>query len=557
MGIVLLTRTVDVTGSFVHFAAFTLPRGADMLPWVLLFLAIQAVLPRGQSTVFADRVGLFWKLIALAAGCWFIAISTYFLIQARSVVDGVDLAFFVNYARDWVWGYELSGPTRYAYFPGAYVLWAIVLLVYEASDVVVRSTVVAVLLSNSILVGCLTRVLTRSTIAAVYAAATYIAIASRYEAFHGTTEPIATIPFLIGVIAWQLADQRRRPNLAAVVLGVGIGLALFCKQQAGLLSLGAIWLLTPESPDQDAVIKDTGSNLGSTIRRRTGELVIATITAAVTFLVAILMLGDGLLPIADGLRTATNYGVAGNWRDNLNWIFQIDRSFFVMVIVSSAFLLIPRMPNRRAIAILAVAGFATFIQFRSRGFAHYTLLAVPCFSVVFVSGLCCLWNSSASQSYMIRLKNVALFALILLPAAYVRPDPAVLALLRVWDPISIDESFVAWHEQPRMAESIRTLQPFISRGDPIVVVPSQRCVLYREFEAVCPAGYRFNTAVTMNENSMKSIKHVVVVDASLCNEQERQLIGASDWLTNLNDSEMFTKVQADALTIYSRVANEE
>lgn len=553
MGIVSLTRTVDVTGNFVHFASFTLPRGADMLPWVLLFLAIQAVLPRSQSTVFATRVNLFWKLIALAAGCWFIAISTYFLIQARSVVDGVDLAFFVNYARDWVWGYELSGPTRYAYFPGAYVLWAFVLLVYEASDVVVRSTIVAVLLANSILVGCLTRVLTRSTIAAVYAAATYIAIASRYEAFHGTTEPIATIPFLIGVIAWQLANQRRRPYLAAMVVGVGIGVALFCKQQAGLLSLGAIWLLAPESPEQDGVT----SSLGSTIRKRTGGLVIATITAAVTFLVAILMLGDGWLPIADGLRTATNYGVAGNWRDNLIWISQIDRSFFVMVVVSTIFLFIPRMPNRRAIGILTVAGFATFIQFRSRGFAHYTLLAVPCFSVVFVSGLCGLWNSNASQSYSSRLKNVALFALILLPAAYVRPDPAVLALLRVWDPISIDENFVAWHEQPRMAESISTLRPLISLGDPIVVVPSRRGVLYREFAAVCPVGYRFSTAVTMNENSMKSIKHVVVVDASLCNEQERQLIGSSDWLTKLDDSETFTRVQADALTIYSRVSNEE
>lgn len=304
-----------------------------------------------------------------------LALAVDFLVRAQPTVGGVDFFFYLLYARDLAIGLPDVLPERYIYFPGVYTFWTFVFRVSDGSLTSLQWAYLAVLLVNGVLVGAILSTLTRRWEAGVVAASLYLVVASRIEGLEGITEPLATIPYLVGLWLWILLRERHRVPWDLAALGAGFGLALYCKQQAGLLALGAVGLLP--------AARSTFGAKGYGVR----QLVLLPVAALVVFALAMIMEGGGGGALQRGLLFAQDYSASASWVRNVSDVFQatqpLSNMFLSSVVVwGLSVWTLRRRPLASATVVLALgltvcSVLGGLLQYTKRGYLHYALLQLP------------------------------------------------------------------------------------------------------------------------------------------------------------------------------------
>jgi len=313
--------------------------------------------------------------VLVAVGVLVIAASAVsFGITARPFIGGVDFYYYILTARDLASGVAVPND-RYSYLPGVFSFWRTVFTVSDGSLFSLQWAYLAVLFANAFLVGGILTTLTRSWPAGGIAAALYLFVAGRIEGFAGITEPIATIPFLLGLWLWILMRGDQGSYAGLLALAAGFGLALFTKQQGGLLALGVVGLLPALwSPDPSK-------------RYQISHLAILPLGAGAVFLVAMVVEGGGLAAVWTALRTVRDYQAQGFWVQHVNRVFELTQpvsNFFLSSCIAWAVLTFfhNRAPvvSSSFLLTLGITIFATLgclIQFTKRGYLHYAMLLLP------------------------------------------------------------------------------------------------------------------------------------------------------------------------------------
>jgi hypothetical protein len=408
---------------------------------------------------------------------WAVTAMVLYAIAVRPSIGGVDFFSVVCAARDMVDGASDGPPQRYCYFPGTYTFWRIAMSLGARSLGGLQVAYLGVLAANVGLVGAIVGRMTRRLGLAIFGAAWATVLLSWAEGGEGCTEPIATIPALLGVLAWCGAPLRGRTGfLQALALGGGFGAALVTKQQAGLLSLGAIALL----PQLVA---------GPVERRhRLGPLAAIVVTAVVVFLIGIKLTGGGLAMIGEGLRTASEYQAQGTLLGNLLFRAQSSSDLALAfgltgVVLLSWIAIMLRSETRHLLSEppIALASFAactaglTLIQLQKRGYAHYLLLAVP-FLVIAVSVAACALASRLSEA--VRGRPSLRFVPIVLAAALLSDDGRTERSIgfSAWpvrwssEPVELPR----WYRRPAIARDLLRLGALVRPGEELVLVPPSR-----------------------------------------------------------------------------------
>lgn len=310
-----------------------------------------------------------------------LAVSVTF--TARPFIGGVDFFYYILFARDLAGGWPDVSDARYVYFPGVYTFWTTVLRLSGGSLVSLQWVYAGLLLANGILIGGILTSLTKSWLGGVLATSVYLLEAGRVGGFEGTTEPIATLPYLAGLWCWILSTGRGRNMPGIAALAAGFGLALYAKQQGGLLALGAFGLL-PCLLWAEAFP-----------RYKPMEMAIIPLGATGVFLLAMVLEGGGLEAVKSGLAFAGDYQAQGDWLDHMQQIWSLAQPVSVVFLLSClawpVLLALRRRAEPPSIPVTATLGLSVFsalgalIQFSKRGYLHYALLPLP--SAIIASGL--------------------------------------------------------------------------------------------------------------------------------------------------------------------------
>jgi len=285
----------------------------------------------------------------------------------------------------------------------------------------------------------------------------YLALCSSLEGFAGTTEPLATLPVLVGLAVWggePLAGRRGLPR--ALLLGAGLGLGVYAKQLGGLLALG--WAAMPLM--SLAVPRNR--------RHRWAYLAVVPAAATLVLLGGILAEGDGLAPLRIGLSFASDYTAEETFRYNLRWVASHAPLLAVatagLVAVFALLVLVPRWRPMLGERWAALAGFAllaglvAMVQFSKRGYLHYGLLPAP----------------------------LLIAAVILTATALIRRLPAGAA---VWPETTLVVAALAalllsqrvpdappapWRTQPDIAADLVDLKGQLLPGEDLLIIPPRR-----------------------------------------------------------------------------------
>jgi hypothetical protein len=336
----------------------------------------------GEGRVPAARPAVLAAPFALAI-LGLAALVASLVLQSRPFIGGVDFYYYVLFARDLAAGWPDVSDARYVYFPGVYTFWATVLSLSDGSLASLQWAYVGLLLANGIVIGCILASLTKSWLGGVLAASVYLLAAGRVGAGEGTTEPIATLPYLAGVWLWILLSRGGRKMPGIVALASGFGLALYAKQQGGLLALGALGLL----PCALAV--------GAFPKYKPAQLALIPLGAGAVFLCAMGVEGGGLDAVKAGLAFARGYPAQGDWLGHVQQIWSLTQPISGMFLLASllwpVLLVVRAQAEPVSVPVLATLGLSIFstwgglIQFSKRGYLHYALLPLP--SAIIASGL--------------------------------------------------------------------------------------------------------------------------------------------------------------------------
>ena len=415
-----------------------------------------------------DYYQAYGKALPLFALLLTLVTAAGYLLTMHGSVGDVDLFYFLCYARDMNLGHQVP-ENIYSYFPGIYTFWRSAILVSGESLPAMEAWHLGLVAMNCVLVGLLLWRLTRCLPAALFAAAWTLLLYSRFQGLDGTSEPLATLPLLAALCYWNGKPLRGRDGLlGCLVLGAGFGLALYGKQQAGLLSLGAVMLLI--------------ESLGSSRRHDLRILAALPLCALATLLLAILGEGEGLAPLWKGLSAAAGYGQEGSWLHNIYVQVRRDETAILAALFTAAVLCWWGLQRRTSedagqrqlsvAGMLAISGLATLLQLRSRAFHHYMLLAVPCLVVSSTLAWRYLWSRRTGSW---RTRKGACLALLLLPLVPFLVDSG------------IDESFLAgrlplpvervipirWHQREELRDDLEQLRRQLPPGASILLVPAR------------------------------------------------------------------------------------
>jgi hypothetical protein len=415
-----------------------------------------------------DYYRAYGKALPLFALVLALVTAVGYLLTMHGSVGDVDLFYFLCYARDMNLGHQIP-ENIYSYFPGIYTFWRSAILVSGESLPAMEAWHLGLVALNCFLVGLLLWRLTRCLPAALFAAAWTLLLYSRFQGLDGTSEPLATLPLLAALCYWNGKPLRGRDGLlGCLVLGAGFGLALYGKQQAGLLSLGAVMLLI--------------ESLGSSRRHDLRILAALPLCALATLLLAILGEGEGLVPLWKGLSAVAGYGQEGSWLHNIYVQVRRDETAILAALFTAAVLCWWGLQRRTSedagqrqlsvAGMLAISGLATLLQLRSRAFHHYMLLAVPCLVVSSTLAWRYLWSRRTGSW---RTRKGACLALLLLPLVPFLVDSG------------IDESFLAgrlplpvervipirWHQREELRDDLEQLRRQLPPGASILLVPAR------------------------------------------------------------------------------------
>lgn len=312
---------------------------------------------------------LLWALLS----AWALAEAVRWMLRLGPQVAGVDFYTYVTIARDTL-SPEGASESRFGYFPGVFTFWAFVIRTLGEDLSSLRRAYALVLGLNALLCG---RLVSRSVrapwsalCAFVLAASAYVLLAVSLEGFIGATEPIATLPVLAGLLVWDGASPAGRQGvLRAAALGLGLGVAVFVKQQAALVALGWVALL-PGAWGKSAP-------QGPTQAQRGLELLVVP-AAALAGMLCCFALSVGLGPLTRGLAFARAYAVGKDLSTSSSAIaIALAGALGLSLLgVLLARKLLARPPPALA-AFALTGGLAALAQLGVRPYKHYALLAVP------------------------------------------------------------------------------------------------------------------------------------------------------------------------------------
>lgn len=431
-----------------------------------------ALAERTASGSTTERFALAWRrvLIALLLAFGVVAALRY-LAAIRPFVEGVDYYLYVAFARDLLSGAADVSLARYHYFPGVYAFWKTALIVGRGASNALHWIYVAVIVVNAIAVAALAGRVCHNAAAGIVAALWYVIVASLFEGFIGATEPVATLPVLVGVVIWGGAPlSGARGMLRALALAAGIALGVYLKQPAGLLSLGwlAIVVTTMLQPAQD----------------RSWRSLLGIPAVASLLLVGLIVLdGHGLEPLRLGFHFARGYEPTNSFVDNLRLTGLLDYPLLPGGVIAFALWLsiaaIPRFrdslrePWAQVLGFTSVAGLAALAQFAKRGHFHYVVLLGPFLvSAAVIAGV-------ITARWLVRtVPSKALAAFIVLAVTVIPlTRPAAFTVgLSVWPPRMAPELpfQMPWSANPAVASDLRSLRSVVHMGQDVLVLPPIR-----------------------------------------------------------------------------------
>lgn len=464
-----------------------------------------------------------WLLALLgvvAAAVW--------LVSATRFVDGVDLYVFVNHARDMVRGMAPESDTAYRYFPGVYTFWRFSLWCFGSELHVIQCGVTALLAVNALLTGLLSWRLATSAPVGCLGCILYLCIASRCECLSGTAEPLSTIPFLFALLFLSFELPKHR-WIRLMMAGIGFGLCVYCKQQAGLLTLGVVAI-----PVSAVVV----SPRWPAIFRSSRDVAVIALVAAVTLLLGILCEGKGLSPLAQGLRMAADYDAHGSWFGNLYHVFRNDESIGLMAAAAAGGIVLAaksrRTDNDRTlvvVGILSCAGMAALAQFRTRAYYHYFLLTLPCLVTVFVWSAHLFVQRFATSSAVHRCLRAIVVLLAVVPVLRTGERPFD---FEAWNPVltSVSGEKRPWHAAADVQSDLARLRPHVPPQGQILVLPPVRSAVYFLLDGFQSSGYGFGPSGLENVN-WDRLQAAVVIESM----DDRE---AANWKAADCDSAMLT-----------------
>jgi hypothetical protein len=447
-----------------------------------------------ETTTDPNPIGeMAWPTILALGTGWVVFVAFGTLILSRSMVGASDFYAYICNARD-LHETGTAPVDRYGYFPGVYTFWRLVFALGAGALPGLQTAYVATLAVVAVLTGILTGRATRSPVAGVVTAVWMLALAGHTDGFEGCTEPVATVPVLLGLIAWGGAPLRgRRGALRAVALGVGLGLGLYVKQQAGFLSLGALALIPglfrrKKNPEP---------------RHSVAHVFSVPVAAVIAFAAAIGAEGQGLEPIRRGLEYASSVEQWGTpFTTNLYYasygsltvLFAIGLAGLVAIVWAfSSFPPRSREPatNEDGACIAgfaSIAVLATLSLLKNRGYGHYLLLGVPFASVAIAITLSRVVERAPNPRFAGRI-----VLSILLCGLLTSSEPWAPCFYKWPRSVTPPPGGERWLSLPGVARDLELATPHIVRGSRVLVLPSVRNELHLALgtRTASPVGYRW------------------------------------------------------------------
>ncbi|MCG8589170.1 MAG: hypothetical protein MJE66_07750 [Proteobacteria bacterium] len=468
-------------------------------------------------------------------------------------VGGVDFFFYVCNARDALANPDALPGHYYAYFPGVYAFWKALWWLGDGALPVLQAGALVLLAANALVLAAVVGRMTRSWPLAAFAGLWYAVACFRFGGQGAFTEPLATLPVLLGWLAWAgqpLSD--RRGWALSLVLGLALGLALYAKQQAGLLSLGALALLVTRFG-------------GRPSPHAWGPLVLLPFAAAGAAAVGIALEGEGLAPLERGLASVSGYQARGSFGANLLRNAGRDESAaFALAAASLGWAALryrrlqqrePTEPWLELTGFAVIGALACLWQYKTRRYDHYALLALPgviLATTVLYARVVRPWLSQRRRV----LREVLPWVLAAVPLCWALPDASG---LKPWG-VVLPAGWVPdrpWFREPDVAADLERLRAsgVVAPGEAVSVFPPRHNSLhyFLDTHQPGPTGYAFRMPVL--EDMRWDDYAAVIVLRDDHNASDRRLFdpaARADLRRRLEQHGFAPALVLDLMTVYRR-----
>ncbi len=451
-------------------------------------------------------------LLVAVPAAWFVAGAPHF--------GGYDSYFFFLYADDLAKSASTTSFARYSYFPGSYAFWRVAAATFGRNYAAFQYVFAGVAFVNAALTGLIVRVTGGARLLAAGAFGGYLIFGRRLELWVMTTEPLATLAALFGVLVWLVCLRKGRERLGLIALGVGYGLAVFTKQQGAFVAAGAVGLV----PSLWGGARSWSRALAD------GAIVVAA--ALATFAAAMTLDGGGIAAVKLGLATAVGYESRGGLPAHLVGLALWSPALFAGLAAATilwipAFLRGRERPgeNRRALlgvwALGVATAIVTLLQYTKRGYAHYALLTLPFALIAIASAATWSWErfrASLDPKRLAVATGAAVVAVAALLGAEAWALPAQPAL-----PPPLHEKYLS------MCEGIEP-------GKRLLLLPSRENALHWACGTNARGtrwGYTFNFQERpdeyVEELSKPDLTQVFVFSANASHPYEMEIARRQDW----------------------------
>lgn len=448
-----------------------------------------------------------------------------YLAISRAMIGSVDWYYYLCYSRDIVNNYPVSENID-SYFPGVYVIWTSAMRILGPDLTTLQSFYQVSLLTVCLLTGWVVRQHTHCKVLTCFSIVWTFVLMMKFDGLTGVTESLAVIPWLIGLILWRGCPiDNEAPSRRLILFGVAIGFTVFTKQQAGLLSLGFVYLLAEQFQK-------------TTQRHSWKYLLFIPMTAFGTLVLLVVCLGNGLGSLTAGLKTAVHYGTEQSWMLNLYTQVRHDESLWLSTFIALILFLgrgrwlktkaITDGPSWRIVGFSLVAALATLLQFRARPFHHYMLLSIPAL-VIACSLMYYHYRSWLQKS---QRKRVIVGAILILPCIWCAPynDSYHPLRLQMPEPNQWERQHAALHDT-NMQIIIEILDKQVPAESRMLIMPGQYNQIHYRIGTLADqeTGYNFGTReFAASDQSWRkplertSAEYVLLLTGSVITKAEQQ-----------------------------------
>lgn len=492
--------------------------------------------------------------LAVALG---LAGALRYLTTAYPLIEGVDFFFYACVARDYLHGLADAPLSRYGYFPGGYRVLQFLMSLFGESLPALQLSVAGLLVANAVLSAAIVARCTTSLAAGAMAGFWTLMLATRFEALHGTTEPIATLFALAGVFAWAgLPLTGRQGWRRALLLAAGLGLATWTKQQGGLVAVGA------------AVLGLHFAMSRSGQRDSAWQVMTVPAAALAVFLVAVLLEGRGLEPLRIGLGLVGQYGAEGSLPANLPalakqtgaaaWLVLIALFFWIVMLGSAFANGIRQEPWVMVVGFSLIAALATLLQFTKRPYFHYALLAAP-FVAIAVTTMAARAAQAAVAAWP-RFRPLVLLAAAGLLAAPVTATSGASGYFQAW-PLDWDPRVAhgkPWHMAAGIAQDLESLSELVAKGEDMLVLPPRRNVFHFMLGTRSlsnPSGYGWGAPGVSRALESRSLGAVLVLDPHTFDDADKstcRAVGCDEAVSALAANGFTQSTRLGSMTLWRR-----